>query len=216
MKEEITRIEGSDGPTAVFIAGRNNGTITIRQRIQRFINRTRRKHIENYIKAEPHTINQVCEYIVEKLGYVELSKEDPKYQEDYQEMRASFLIQYEPELLGSLAHIGDLTEQTEEAINYYISQLKLQQEAAKKVPVEFFDIDLHIYTKENDDNESHIIVEKTRNYIGGGASGNTKMVRRHNREFKKVYRYYGVSDEDIQNKSERFEEVVRMLALPMR
>ena len=61
-----------------------------------------------------------------------------------------------------------------------------------------------------------IIVEKTRNYIGGGASGNTKMVRRHNREFKKVYRYYGVSDEDIQNKSERFEEVVRMLALPMR
>ena len=31
MKEEITRIEGSDGPIAVFIAGRNNGTITIRQ-----------------------------------------------------------------------------------------------------------------------------------------------------------------------------------------
>ena len=85
-----------------------------------------------------------------------------------------------------------------------------------EIPVEFFDIDLHIYTKENGDNESHIIVEKTRNYIGGGASGNTRMVRRHNREFKKVYRYYGVSDEDIKNKSERFEEVVRMLALPMR
>ena len=59
MKEEITRIEGSDGPTAVFIAGRNNGTITIRQRIQQFINRTRRKHIEKYIKAEPHTNKQV-------------------------------------------------------------------------------------------------------------------------------------------------------------
>ena len=216
MKEEISRIATSDGPTAVFIAGKTNGSITLRQRIHRFINRTRRKYIEEHIKAEPHTINQVCEYIVDKLGYIELSKEDSKYQEDYQEMRASYLIQYEPELLGSFAHIGDLTEQSEEAINYYLSQLKLQQEAAKKVPVEFFDIDLHIYTKENGDNESHIVVEKTRNYIGGGASGNSNTVRRHNREFKKIYKYYGVSDEDIQNKTERFEEVVRMLALPMR
>lgn len=216
MKEEISRIEGSDGPTSIFIAGRNTGPITLRQRLQRFINRTRRRYIEEHIEADPHSIEQVCEYIVKKLGYVELSKEDSKYQEDYKEMRASYLIQYEPELLGSLAHISDLTEQSEEAINYYLSQLKLQQEAAKKVPVEFFDIDLHIYTKENGDNESHIIVEKTRNYIGGGASGKTKTVRRHNCEYKKVYKYYGVSDEDIQNKTERFEEVVRMLALPMR
>lgn len=59
MKEEITRIEGYDGPTAVFIAGRNKENIALRQRIQRFINRTRRKYIENHIKAEPHTINQV-------------------------------------------------------------------------------------------------------------------------------------------------------------
>ena len=48
--------------------------------------------------------------------------------------------------------------------------------------------------------------------FGGGASGNTKTVRMHNREFKQVYRYYGVSQEDIDNKTERFEEVVRTLA----
>ena len=39
MTEEISKIGRSDGPTAVFVAGRN---ITFKQKVQRFINQTRR------------------------------------------------------------------------------------------------------------------------------------------------------------------------------
>ena len=98
----------------------------------------------------------------------------------------------------------------------YLEQIKMCQEVAKKIPAEIFDIDFHKFIKEDGDNEAHFIIEKTRDYIGGGASGNNNTVRKHNHEFKQVYKYYGVSQEDIDNKTDRFEEVVRMLALPVR
>lgn len=216
MKEEITRIGGADGPTAVFIAGRNNGKISLKHRIQRFINKSRRAYIGKNIKADAHTLNQVCEYIVSVLGYKEMDSNLPEYQEEYNELRASYILQYKPELLGELANIPDLTEHTEESIKEYLNLMKSRQEMAKSIPVELFDIDFHKFIKEDGDNEAHFIIEMTRDYIGGGASGNNNTVRKHNREFKQVYKYYGVSQEDIDKKTERFEEVVRTLAMPTR
>ena len=209
MTEEISKIGSSDGPTAIFVAGRN---ITFKQKVQRFINQTRRNHIAKSIKADAHTLDEVCEYIVNVLGYRELEPDKQDYKEEYDDMRASYIFQYKPELLGDLANIPDLTEDSEEAINEYLEMIKNRQDVAKDISKELFDIDFHKFIKEDGDNEAHFIIEKTRNYIGGGASGNTKMVRMHNREFKQVYRYYGVSQEDIDNKTERFEEVVMTLA----
>lgn len=216
MKEEITRIKDSDGPTAVFIAGKSERKISLKHRIQRFINKSRRAYIGKNIKADAHTLNQVCEYIVSVLGYKEMDSNLPEYQEEYNELRASYILQYKPELLGDLAYIPDLEEYTEENITKYLDQIKMRQEAAKKIPAEVFDIDFHKFIKEDGDDEAHFIIEKTRDYIGGGASGNNNTVRKHNREFKQVYKYYGVSQEDIDNKTDRFVEVVRMLAMPTR
>ncbi len=216
MRNEITRIEGSDGPTAVFIAGKSERKISLKHRIQRFINKSRRAYIEKNIKADAHTLDQVCEYIVNVLGYREIDSNQPEYQEEYNELRASYILQYKPEILGELANVPDLTDHTEEAIKEYLELMKSRQETAKEIRTEIFDIDFHKFIKEDGDNEAHFIIEKTRDYIGGGASGNTVTIRRHNREFKQVYRYYGVSQEDIDNKSERFEEVVRTLAMPTR
>lgn len=216
MKEEITRIEGSDGPTAVFVAGRKQGKISLKHRIQRFINKSRRTHIGKTIKADSHTLDQVCEYIVNVLGYKEIDSNQPEYKEEYNALRASYVLQYKPELLGDLAYIPDLAEHTEVAITKYLDQIKMRQEAAKKIPAEVFDIDFHKFIKEDGDDEAHFIIEKTRDYIGGGASGNNNTVRKHNRDFKQVYKYYGVSQEDIDNKTDRFVEVVRMLAMPTR
>ena len=57
----------------------------------------------------------------------------------------------------------------------------------------------------------YITIEKRFHYIGGGASGNKKEVKTFNRIYKGVYRYYGVTKEDIENKSKRYEQVVRAL-----
>lgn len=44
-EQKMSRIEGPDGSTSVFIAGRDSRKISLKQRIQRFINRSRRMYI---------------------------------------------------------------------------------------------------------------------------------------------------------------------------
>lgn len=47
--------------------------------------------------------------------------------------------------------------------------------------------------------------------IIGGASGNRRLMKKFQRMYKDIYRYYGVTEEDIREKSKRYEDVVRTL-----
>lgn len=212
MKEEITKITESDGPTAVYIASDKRKN-SLKHKIYNYINQIHKAHIRKHIKANEHNLDQVSEYIVDVLGYKEIGRDDTIYKQDYKEIRSSFIMQYKPELLGEYAEIPILKDHTEEALKEHWEQFKQREKAAEEVPAEKFDIDLHTFVKENGNNESRFVIEKHYDYIGGGASGNKHSVRKFNRDFRRVYRYYGVSQYDIDNKSERFEEVVRTLAI---
>lgn len=48
-------------------------------------------------------------------------------------------------------------------------------------------------------------------YIGGGVSGSQKALRKFRKIYRDVYRYYGVTQKDIETKSERYEDLVRTL-----
>jgi hypothetical protein len=48
-------------------------------------------------------MEEVENYIKDFLGFTEVKQNTDKYQTEYSEMRASFLLQYAPELLGELA-----------------------------------------------------------------------------------------------------------------
>ena len=61
------------------------------------------------------------------------------------------------------------------------------------------------------DDDMYIIIEKRFAYIAGGVSGNKKEMRRFHKIFKDVHKYYGVTSEDIEMKSKRYEQVVRAL-----
>ena len=61
-------------------------------------------------------------------------------------------------------------------------------------------------------NKNVVIIEKRFAYIGGGVSGDKKQMRRFHRIYKGVHRYYGVTAEDIKNKSKRYEQVIRALS----
>ena len=80
-------------------------------------------------------------------------------------------------------------------------------------PTTEFDIDFHKFQIPFEDinDNMHIIIEKRFAYIGGGVSGDKKQMRKFHRIFKDVYRYYGVTAEDIKNKTKRYEQVIRAL-----
>ena len=85
---------------------------------------------------------------------------------------------------------------------------------AMEVPVTEFDIDFHKFTKDLGDSkgEIHFIIEKRYGHIGGGFSGSKKLLKKFEQIQKDIFRYYGVTKEDIENKSERYNDVVRALS----
>ena len=208
----VSAIGGADGPVSVFIGEKHRPNI--KQRIQGALFRNRKSQIEKRIKAEPHSMSEVIKYITDQYGFIELERSLDEYQIQYKGMRASFIMEYVPELLGEYAELPQLMSQDEEGIRNYIVQQELRQKAAESVPEELFDIDLHIFKKKLGDGEMDFLIETKYGYIGGGFNGSGNIKRRQfEKMYRDVYRYYGVSKEDIDKKTKRYEEVGRALAI---
>lgn len=201
----VNVIKGDDGPTSFFIAGRNNSEQTLKQKIQKFLYDVRKKRIVKSLKANPHSMEQVADFIVTELGFSEVDKTKAKYKTEYFQMRASFILQYKPELLGDLAEAPKLENHEEETIKLFMEKIEQRQKAAEDIPPDIFDIDLHIYERGDGNNQSRITVEKNYGYIGGSASGSKNgFMREFDKTFRKVYQYYGVTQKDIDNNTKRY------------
>ncbi|MGN0341880.1 MAG: hypothetical protein ACI4DO_03720 [Roseburia sp.] len=212
VAESMAVIEGADGPTSFFIGGKANQKRTLKQKLYKIRYDFRKRRIISSLKADSHTMDQVADYIVNEFGYTEIDKTDSRYQTEYYQMRASFLLQYQPELLGDLAELPKLENHDEESVKIFFQQLEQRQKAAEAIPQTEFDIDMHIYEKKDDKLESQISIEKTYQYIGGSASGSKRSMKKYRALYRKIYRYYGVSQEDIVNHTKRYDEVVKTLA----
>ena len=200
----------SDGPTAVTVIKRNS-KLTWKQKLEKCKYKIKRAYVEHTIKAKGHSLDEVIDYIINKHGFVEIDNDEVRFERD--EMRASFIMQYAPELLGEYATMPRLKSESKEDIEEHIKQFQVRQQRAMEVPVSEFDIDFHklqISFADYNDN-MYIIVEKRFAYIGGGVSGDKKTTKQFQRIYKDVHRYYGVSNKDIENKTKRYEQVIRAL-----
>lgn len=208
----VNVMKGDDGPTSVFIVGRSNSKRTLKQNIHKFFYDVRKKRIVKSLKANPHSMEQVANYITE-LGFSEVDKSESDYKIEYSQMRASFIMQYKPELLGDLAEAPKLENHEEGTVKLFMAQIEQRQKAAEDIPPDIFDIDLHIYEKGDGNNQSRITVEKNYGYIGGSASGSKNgFMREFDKTFRKVYQYYGVTQKDIDNNTKRYIELVKTLS----
>ena len=209
----VSVIGGTDGPTSVFLL-KKNAKLTLRQKIQRTKNKINRFYVGKTLSCESHSLDEVMEYIVNRYGFVEVDKDSGEFAEEYQQMRASFIIQYAPELLGESTACSKLKSELPEDVEVYIRQSEERMQRAMEIPSTEFDIDFHKFKKSFDDinDNMHIVIEKKYAYIGGGVAGNKKVVKRFQRIYKDVYRYYGVTKEDKVSKSERYKDVVRTLS----
>ena len=184
----------------------------MKQRYQKWRFGIKKAWAAKWVKANPHTLDEVCEYIKSKHGFVELSAESEEYQREYREMRAGFLMQYAPGLLGEERNRPELQGHSEEEIKQFMEAVEARKQLALKVPKENFDIEFRLFRKQMGDGEMHVLIEKRYAYLGGGAGGSTKTVRKFDKVYKDIYRYYGVTQEDIDSKSKRYEELLRRLA----
>lgn len=206
----ISVIGGADGPTSVFLLKRNR-KLTLKQKLHKFKYNLKRAHVEKTLKPGGHTLDEVMTYLVKVHGFAEFDKEEIKG--EYEEMRASFLLQHVPELLGEYATLPPLKSESQEDLLEYMRQAQERVQRAKEIPATEFDIDFHKFqlSFENNDDNIHFVIEKRFGHIGGGASGNRRVIKRFQRLDKEIHRYYGVTEEDIRTKSQRYKDVVRAL-----
>ena len=121
---------------------------------------------------------------------------------------------YSPELLGNLASYPELAGEDTKDIKKFMEEIELRQKAAENISPELFDIDLHIFEKKEADLQMRFIMEYKYGYIGSSASGGSKWkMKKHRKIYRSIYRYYGVTQEDIDKKTIRYEKVIKSLAM---
>ncbi len=125
-----------DGPTAYFVIGGKNRKPTLKQRFQKWRFNKKEARVAKKIKANPHTLDEVCEYIKTSLGFAELSQESRVYQHEYKELRAGFLMQYAPELLGEHRERPQLKGQSEEEIREFMDAVEAQKQVALQAEIQ--------------------------------------------------------------------------------
>lgn len=206
------RINGEDGPTSVFIL-KSTKNRTLKQRFYKIKYNRKKKRIEKMITGESyHSIKDVLTFAVNECGLAELDRDSVEVMEEYKQLRASFILQYKPELLGEYAKLPPLESEEPEAVMEHLEKCKKQLQHAMAVPEEIFDIDMHKYIKEYSDiNERlNVVIETKYGYIGGGASGD-KAIKDLDEMMIRLHIYYGVTQEDIDNQTERYKNLIRTL-----
>ncbi len=221
-------IGGADGPTSVFIAGKvgsdgknlsseKKGNLPFRQRIKKNWNnywyKKRRTKVEKKIVANSHTLDEVIQYMQEKYGAQKISTDSNRYKEERKNLKQSLILKYNPELLKDLPKLEPPKDVDADSILAYLKKVEEFTEMANQIPDELFPLDFHMYEMHFEGiGDIHFTVEKKWNVFSGGYSGKTKHMKKLAKIDKDIYSYYGVTEEDILNKSERYSMLVTILA----
>ncbi len=210
----VSVIGEADEPTAYFLLAGGKQAKSVKQKIQKKIYDIRKSMIERHVKASAHSIDEVGNYMKAVYGFVEINQSTDEFQTEYKQIRASFIMQYAPELLGTLTPYPELAGEDPKSIKQFMEQMELRQKAAENIPQELFDIDLHVFKKEEADLQMRLIMESKYDYIGGSASGGSKLkMKKYRKIYRSICRYYGVTQEDIDKKTRRYKELIRTLAV---
>lgn len=202
----VSIIGGADGPTSIFIAGQT-GKLSLKERVSRYLYRCRRKRVEGKIKPGAHTLQEVTAYVVEKYHAVEMPEQRMSYIEQRKCLKESLIITNKPELLGDMKEIPEPEEYTEDTIREMQRQIQLRSEMIADMPDDVIPMDFHIYEIHVDEGWMEIAIDHLWDILECSYSGNKKVKEMA----KDIYLYYGVMQEDVENKSKRYSSLVNML-----
>lgn len=207
----VSIIGGADGPTSIFIAGKG-GRVKLTTRIQNYFRIIKRNRIKKQITANPHTLEEVVEWLKREHGAVEVSQQSHNYLEQKQSLKASLIMRHRPDLLGELINLEPPEGEDVEALKAFCEKIQERRNRAAEIADDIFPIDFHIYEiKWSENDRMRIGVETVWQVLGGSFSGDKKTMKQLRKLYKKIYLYYGVTAEDIKNETERYKSLLGVL-----
>lgn len=209
-KASVSIIGGADGPTSIFIAGRTEKR-NLKEQIHRKIYRHRRKAVEKKIVADAHTLEEVVSFARQKYAFLEMDCSQRSYREQKGCLKESLIIEKRPDLLGELKELVRPEVYDEKGIRELHRQIQARSEWIAAIPDEEMPMDYHVYEMRLKDGRLEMEIDYLWNIFGISYSGSKKTMKNLEKVARELYLYYGVTKEDIANKSKRYSSLVTAL-----
>ena len=207
----VSIIGGANGPTSIFIVGKD-GKVKLTTRIQNYFRKLKRNRLKKRITANPHTLEEVMEWLKREHSAVEVSQQSHNYLEQKQSLKASLIMRHRPDLLGELINLEPPEGEDVEALKAFCEKIQEREKMAAEIADDIFPLDFHIYEiKWSENDRMQIGVETVWQVLDGSFSGDKKTMKQLRKLYKKIYLYYGVTAEDIKNETERYKSLLGVL-----
>lgn len=212
--QAVSIIGGADGPTSIFLAGRKSGAkLGLKQRVKQYLYKRKRARVKRSITATSHTVEETCRYIIQKYAAREVPQKARRYQEEYHSLRESMILREKPELLGELGEIQQPKTMDETSLRELWAQIEKRSELVRELPDDIFPIDVQLYQiRLRERGELFVTIEKTRGLLACSYSGSKKAMKTLKLIARDIYLYYGVTEKDIGQKTERYQSLVAALS----
>lgn len=210
-KSGVSIIGGADGPTSIFIAGRTQKR-PLKVRIRNTIYRFRRKLVEKKVVAGEHTLDELVQYAKNSYNLIEIDSSERKYIEQQKSLKESLILQHKPEVLGEMKDIPKPDSSNEKSIREYLCKIEARSEMIAEMPDNIIPMKFHLYEIRIGDGSLEMAIDYNWNIFGISYSGNKKVVKQLKKISKDLYIYYGVGEEDIEEKTERYLSLVTALS----
>ena len=101
----------------------------------------------------------------------------------------------------------------EASVIEYFGKIKTRSEMIAEMPDSIIPMDFHLYKIRIDDDFLEMEIDYTWNIFGMSYSGNKAVMKKFKKISGDLYSYYGVTEEDIKNKTKRYSLLVTNLSL---
>ena len=210
-KSGVSIIGGADGPTSIFIAGRAQKR-PLKVRIRSILYRFKRKRAEKKVVAGEHTLDELVQYAKNSYNLIETNSSERKYIEQQNNLKESLILQHKPEILGEMKDIPKPNIYNEKSIREYLYKIEARREMIAEMPDNVIPMNFHLYEIRIGDDSLEMNIDYIWNILAISYSGNKKVMKQFQKISKDLYIFYGVSEDDIKKKTERYLSFVTALS----
>ena len=210
-KSGVSIIGGADGPTSIFIAGRAQKR-PLKVRIRSILYRFKSKRAEKKVVAGEHTLDELVQYAKNSYNLIETNSSERKYIEQQNNLKESLILQHKPEILGEMKDIPKPNIYNEKSIREYLYKIEARREMIAEMPDNVIPMNFHLYEIRIGDDSLEMDIDYIWNIFAISYSGNKKVMKQFQKISKDLYIFYGVSEDDIKKKTERYLSLVTVLS----
>lgn len=210
-RKNVVILSGADGPTSIFLAGKRK-RLSLIEWFKDWRNQRKQKKIKKTITVNPHSMEEVVRYAKAKYHAVELTSDARNFMEERRSHKEGLVFLKRPDLLEGLQKVQKPKEYNDKTIARMEQQIEIRSKQIAALPEDELPMDFHLYEIRKGNEEIEMAVDFYWNILNISHQGNRKTWKQGEKIVKDLYRYYSVTRKDVEENSERYKNLVRILS----